>query len=196
MDLNADSVADDYLLSNYQEGLASRYNSSWAVGAGLAYRFGKWRFDLSAEWFAPVRQFTVLETEPFVGQSTGATTTNDLTHELDPVINVGFGFEYQAGESTLLFLSAITDFSGAVPGSATNLSVTTLDIYHITGGGVFELGDIDLTFGAGYSFGSNPIGEAASKSNSVVLRRLAEQAPGLEFISRKINLIFAFSYGV
>jgi len=196
VDLTGDSLADEYLLANYQDGLSSRYNSSWAVGAGLSYRMGRWRFDASAEWFAPVRRFAVLETEPFSVQSSGETVTNDLTHELDPVINVGLGVEYQAGEATTVFLSTVTDFSGAVPGSPTNLSITTLDLFHITGGGLFKLGDIDLTFGAGYAFGSNPLTEAAAQSNSEVLRALAQRAPDLKFTSRKFKLIFAFSYRV
>jgi hypothetical protein len=196
VDLDGDSVADNYLLANYQEGLASRYNSSWAVGAGLAYRTGRWRFDFSAEWYAPVRRFAVLETQAFTAQSTGQTVNNDLTHELDPVLNFGLGMEYQAGEATTVFLSAVTDFSGAVPGTSTNLSMTTLDLYHITAGGLFNLGDIDLTFGAGYAFGSNPITEAAAQSSSEVLRALAERVQDIEFISRKFKLIFAFSYRV
>ena len=196
VDLNGDGLADEYMMANYQEDLTSRYNSSWTIGAGMAYRLGKWRFDLSAEWFAPVRRFAILETAPFSVQSTGETVTNDLTHELDPVINVGVGAEYQVAENATLFLSAVTDFSGAAPGSSTNMAITTLDLYHLTAGGLFVLGDIDLTFGAGYAFGSNPISEAAAQSSSDVLRTIAERAPDLKFTSRKFKLIFAFSYRV
>ena len=196
VDLTGDSIPDDYMLANNQEDLSARYNSSWAVGAGVSYQAGKWRFDLSAEWYAPVSRFAVLQTEPFTVQSTGAQATNDLTHELDPVLNVGAGVEYILGESTRLFLSAITDRSGSVSGSSANLSFTTLDLYHVTGGGLFVLGDIDLTFGAGYAFGSSTVSDAAARSGSEVLRALAARSPGLEFTSKKVKLIFAFSYRV
>ena len=53
---------------------------------------------LSAEWFAAVDKFDVLDTEPFVGQSSGNTMRNDVIHEMAQVLNFAIGFEQKLGK--------------------------------------------------------------------------------------------------
>jgi len=112
---------------------------------------------LSAEWYDAVATFSVLDTEPFLSQGSGETLTNDLTHELKSVTNYGFGVDFFSSESLILSGSFVTDFSARIPETETNLTVSTWDIYHISGGSTFKVGNSDLTLGLEYAFGSKEI---------------------------------------
>jgi hypothetical protein len=84
--------------SNYQDDIKSRYNSSWVVGAGGAYRLDKFKLHISAEWYDAIEKFNVLDTESYLSQSSGEQLTNDLTHEAESVINYGLGLDYYAND--------------------------------------------------------------------------------------------------
>jgi len=101
----------------------------------------------------------VLDTKPFLSQGSGETLTNDLTHELKSVTNFGFGVDFFSNESLTFSGSFATDFSARIPGTETNLTVSTWDIYHISGGTTFKIGNSDLTLGLEYAFGSNEINQ-------------------------------------
>ena len=143
--------------SNYQDEVASEYNSSWAVGIGGGYKIGKFKFHASAEWYDALEKFYVLDTEPYVSQGSGDTLTNDLTHELKSITNYGLGVDFFSSESLSFSGSFVTDFSARIPGTETNLTVSTWDIYHISGGATFKVGKSDLTIGLEYAFGSREI---------------------------------------
>ncbi len=157
IDNDGDGINDNVFNSNFQDDVTSEYKSSWAVGFGGGYSAGKFKFHASAEWYAALSKFFVLDTKPFVSQGSGETLTNDLTHELKSVTNYGFGIDYFSGESLILSGSFVTDFSARIPGTKTNLTVSTWDIYHISGGATFKIGDSDLTLGLEYAFGSKDI---------------------------------------
>jgi len=157
IDRDGDGINDNEFDSNFQDEVISEYKSSWAVGFGGGYRFGKFKFHLSAEWYDAVAKFSVLDTEPFLSQGSGETLTNDLTHELKSVINYGLGVDFFSSESLILSGSFVTDFSARNPETETNLTVSTWDIYHISGGSTFKVGNSDLTLGLEYAFGSKEI---------------------------------------
>ncbi len=159
IDKDGDGNNDNEFDSNFQDEVTSEYKSSWAVGIGGGYKFGKFKFHASAEWYDAVSKFFVLDTKSFVSQGSGETLTNDLTHELKSVTNYGFGVDFFSSESLIISGSFVTDFSARIPGTETNLSVSTWDIYHISGGTTFKVGNSDLTLGLEYAFGSNEINQ-------------------------------------
>ena len=141
--------------SNYQEGIKSKFNSSWAAGLGGAYNFGNVKLHLSAEWYDAINKYDVLDTEPYVSQSSGKTLTNDLSHEAKSVINFGFGLDYFATDSLIFSLSVTSDFSAYVENTATNLATySAWDLIHVAGGSTFSIWKTEVTIGAVYSFGS------------------------------------------
>ncbi len=156
-DTDGDGTNDNEFDSNFQDEVASEYKSSWAVGFGGGYRVGKFKFHASAEWYNAIAKFFVLDTKPFVSQESGQTLTNDLTHELKSVTNYGFGVDFFSSESLILSVSFVTDFSARMPETETNLTVSTWNIYHISGGTTFKVGNSDLTLGLEYAFGSEEI---------------------------------------
>jgi len=154
LDTDGDGNIDNEFDSNFQNEISSEYKSSWAVGIGGGYKFGKFRFHASAEWYDAVSKFFVLDTKSFVSQGSGET--------LKSVTNYGFGVDFFSSESLIISGSFVTDFSARIPGTETNLSVSTLsvstwDIYHISGGTTFKIGNSDLTLGLEYAFGSKEI---------------------------------------
>jgi len=157
IDTNGDGNNDNEFDSNFQDNVKSNFKSSWAVGAGAGYTAGKFKFHVSAEWYDAVKKYFVLDTKPFVSQSSGETLTNDLTNELKSVTNYGLGLEYFNSESLIFSGSFVTDFSAQIPESETNLTVSTWDIYHISGGITFKINKSDLTLGLEYAFGSKNI---------------------------------------
>ncbi|MFI5236530.1 MAG: hypothetical protein ACHQLA_01175 [Ignavibacteriales bacterium] len=141
--------------SNYQEEIKSLFNSSWAVGAGSAYRFGKVKIHLSAEWYDAIEKFNVLDTAPYTSQSSGETLTNDLNHEAKSVVNFGFGADYFLDDDLILSASVVSDYSASVDGTTTNLSpYSSWDLLHIAGGTSFKFLKSLVTVGIVYSFGS------------------------------------------
>ena len=141
--------------SNYQEDIKSKFNSSWAAGLGGAYNFGNVKLHLSAEWYDAINKYDVLDTEPYVSQSSGKTLTNDLSHEAKSVINFGFGLDYFATDSLIFSLSVTSDFSAYVENTATNLATySAWDLIHVAGGSTFSIWKTEVTIGAVYSFGS------------------------------------------
>ncbi|HEY6625724.1 MAG TPA: hypothetical protein VIZ21_02100, partial [Ignavibacteriaceae bacterium] len=144
--------------SNYQEEVKSQFNSSWAVGVGGAYKLGKVKLHLSAEWYDAINKFHVLDTESYLSQSSGETLTNDLTHEAKSIINFGVGLDYFATDSLIFSLSVTSDFSAYVENTTTNLApYSAWDLIHIAGGSTFNILKSEVTVGVVYSFGSQTL---------------------------------------
>jgi hypothetical protein len=154
VDTSGDGVNDNQFQSNFQDEINSEYKSSWAVGVGGGYRLGKFKFHASAEWYDKIDEFFVLDTEEYTAQSSGEILTNDLSHELKSVTNYGIGIDFFSNPDLIFSASFVTDFSARVPTTETNHSLSTWDIYHISGGTTFKLGNSDLTLGLEYAFGS------------------------------------------
>ncbi len=193
VDRDGDGVADNEFSSNFQEGVKSDYASSWAAGAGGAYDFGKTKIHVSAEWFAAVNKFDVLQTEDYVAQSSGDTLSNPLTHELASVTNFGIGFEYRTGEKSLISGSFVTDFTARKQGSETNLTLSRWDIYHISGGTSFQVKNAEITVGLAYSFGGETVQELFEFSNPEEAG-LWGAASDTKLSFRRIKLLFGFNF--
>ena len=144
--------------SNYQDDVKSKFNSSWAVGIGSAYKFGDLKLHLSAEWYNTIKKYYILNTDPYYSQSSGELLTNDLTHEAKSVINYGGGLDYFVKEGLTFSFSITSDFSAYVKNTTTNLApYNTWNLLHIAGGSSFRLLGSDVTLGLVYSFGSQTI---------------------------------------
>ena len=146
--------------SNYQDDVKSEYKTSWAAGIGGAYRLNEFKFHFSAEWFDAVNEFYVLDTEPYISQSSGEVLTNDLTHQTKSVINYGFGIDYFAADSLIFSASIVSDYSAKVEEIQLNQPQTLgLDLFHLSAGSTFKVWKTLLTIGLVYTFGSQTIGE-------------------------------------
>jgi len=196
VDANGDGIPDPLFVADYQEKLSSVYRSSWAVGIGASYQLNQFRFDVSAEWYASVSRFNVLEPGSFAGQSTGVQYQNTFSAALDPVLNVGVGIEYDASERTSWYASVITDNSGAKTGSGTNFAVSSIDYINLTGGGIFSVGRSKITLGLGYAFGNSPISFSDNSILNAATGGRYTVAEDTKLTSTRLRALFAFSYAV
>lgn len=194
LDLTNDGVVDNQFISDYQEDIPSKYNSSWAVGFGGSYGFKKLRIHLSGEWFDAVQKFNALATRDFIAQSSGDTISNRLTHEAQGVFNFGVGLDFRQGKRTQFSVGFVTDFSSAVPGSETNLTRTSWDIYHLSGGASFTIGNSEMTLGLAYSFGSEILSTDISLPDFENDVNPIGTKSEIEFAYSRIKFLFGFNF--
>ena len=180
--------SENVFIADYQEGLPSTYKTPWSVALGAAYKRESTTVHLTTEYFAPVGEFAVLSPEPFVGQSTGDTITVQLTQQLTDVLNFGIGVEQVFKPHLSGYVSFRTDFSADIEGSdeTTDMGVTSWDIYFITAGAAFRLGNADFTAGLAFGWGS-------SQSTLPDDPALPSPSPTVAMKYRTLRLILAFA---
>jgi hypothetical protein len=175
--LEDSSLDNGVLIADYQENLNSYYKNSVNLGVGLSYEFGKSRFHLSAEWFNSVPEFSVLDPDPFIAQSTGDTLQNTVSVSLKSVINYGIGYEQTLSDVISAFGSVFIDHNASNNSRRPDVFDIDMPIYHLTAGANIRIGTTYLTTGLEFAYGShkfesnNSIGDIGSQEgdeNSVL----------------------------
>ncbi len=151
-DLDGDGIEETIIIADYQSGVSAKYLSPVSVGAGASYGGESWALYFSTEWFNSLDEYRILDTDPFVGQSSGDTLQNNLTQALEAVLNFGAGVEKSFGERFKGYASFSTDYSAAASDDGGNLGVTKWNLYHITAGAWFRVSQAAFTVGVGYGF--------------------------------------------
>ena len=107
-----DSTFVNELEANKQDGLAARFHSPPSLAFGIAYRFGsRTTAYATTELFDGVNHYTIVDSDEWVGQTTGDTLSNDLKYELKGVMNWGLGVEHRFSERFQGYLAYFTDRS-------------------------------------------------------------------------------------
>jgi hypothetical protein len=159
------------------------------VALGAARTLGNTTIHATAEWFAPVSEYTILEPAPFVGQSTGDTLSPALLQELERVINFGVGVEQRFSPTLAGYASFRTDFSARRTSATGVSSMSRWNIYHLTAGTSFEALGVGFTLGLGYGFGSSRVSRSAGGGGDFI-DELPEE---WEVKYRNLRLILAFA---
>ncbi len=163
VDTTGDGNNDDGYIFNTQKNLDMKYKSPWAIGLGMGIPFTNGVIHLSAEWYNHISKYTIMEIEPFVGQSTGNTERFTLNERLESVLNYGIGMEWRFSEKISAYGSFATDYS-AVPQEIDRIthskeksdnSIFQADFFHFGGGVSIDTKAIEITAGAIYEGGSN-----------------------------------------
>jgi len=187
------SSEETVFMANYQQDVAARHNLPLAVGFGAGYKFGKHRLHVSAEWYNEVASYNVLDTEDFTAQSSGETIIYRVNNELKSVLNYGVGAEFYVTEKLDLFISYITDYSAAVPDTKTNLTVSTWDIYHLSGGAAFSIGRSEFTLGINYAFGSGKVKGPVNLPDSDTENTLVDLLENSNLYYKRLKFLIGFS---
>jgi hypothetical protein len=144
--------------SNYQDEVKSEYKTSWSAGFGAAYRLGALKFHFSAEWYDAVNKFYILDTEPYLSQSSGEVLTDDLTYQAKSITNYGIGVDYFAADSLTFSASFVSDYSSKSDAIELNQPQTLgINLFHISAGSSFRVWKSELTIGLVYTYGSQPL---------------------------------------
>jgi hypothetical protein len=160
VDADGDGGPDTVLANGLNEDLDGYYASPWAVSAGGAWRRGSYQLHASAEWFAPVHRFSVLQG---LSDSQQGTPLN-LFQELQGVFNAGAGAEYWLGGKsadqgrrsggTAIYAAFATDFSASPEIVRGEAGTSNQDWYHLTAGTALGVGRSRFSLGVSYAFGS------------------------------------------
>ncbi len=193
LDMDGDGDGDDFLAADYQDGLAAAYRTPFSLAAGVTFKIQKVRLYGSAEWFAGVKPYTVLDAAGFPAQSTGEPLSSDVTQELAPVLNAGLGLEWFYSARFKGYASFTTDYSAREPGTATNLSITDWDIHHLAVGAEFFVRKWALTAGLGFSFGDREIGTRPDILDRVGAEDMWDPFDSLKFRYAAYRLVVGFA---
>jgi hypothetical protein len=194
LDIDGDGEPDDIAINHTDDDLDARYESPLSIAAGLSYRFDRGTLYLTAEWFDGVQPYAVMKTANVPQVPPGLTLTQRLTQELRAVTNVGIGMEYRLSDQWHLYGSFATDFSAATENNTSNHSLSSWNLYHLTGGAAFTISGLDLTAGLGHSFGNE---DAELLEDAILDLQVIDAGP----IAGKVNyrawrLIIGFAFSV
>jgi hypothetical protein len=193
LDMDGDGDGDDFLAADYADGLTAAYRTPFSLAAGVTFKIRKVRAYWSAEWFARVRPYTVLDAAGFFAQTTGEPLSSDVTQELAAVLNTGVGLEWFYSSRFKGYASFTTDYSAKKPGTATNLSLTDWNIHHVVVGAEFFVKKWALTAGLGVSFGDREIGTRPDILDRVDVDGLWDPFESLRFRYASFRLVAGFA---
>lgn len=160
VDTTGDGNTDDIYIINNQRDISTVHKSPFSVAIGGGLNLGKRSLlHASAQYFAGIPAYTILQSTPFTGQSTGAELQMTVIDELSPVINYGLGLEIFINENLSMFGSFATDFA-AVTSEVNRITdlddifsdnTFRADIYHFGFGAIIQTKFADLTIGTTYA---------------------------------------------
>ena len=156
-DLNGDDIQASRIISGYRDKLSSHYDAPASLAIGVSHRWDRTTWHVSAEWFAGVPAYTVLEGG--TATDVDGTTVRDmkLIDERDAVLNFGVGLEHRFREDLLGYASFRTDFSSAERAGRGRATSSIWDMYHLTTGATFSALSSKFTLGLMYAFGSDEL---------------------------------------
>ncbi len=144
--------------SNRSDVELKNFYSAASIGAGFDFKAGRNHISFSAEYFSGVSDYVIFEDTEDTFDDLALVpeiVTTELRSRSDKVFNAAMGFMHHSSEKLTLLGGFRTDFdqnkSLRVNSSSEYLG-TTGDVYHLSGGAMFEFGknSISLGFDAGY----------------------------------------------
>jgi hypothetical protein len=194
LDMDGDGGGDDFMAADYRDRQPAAFRSPFSLAAGMTLKIQKVRVYWSAEWFAPISPYTVVDAAEFAAQTTGEMLSTDVTQELAAVLNTGVGFEWVYSPRFKGYASFTTDDSAKKPGTATNISLTDWDIHHIITGAEIAIKNSAVTFGLGYSFGGREVGTRPDVLEREKLDGFWDPFEGMKFRYSTYKLIVGFAF--
>jgi hypothetical protein len=156
-DIDLDGTLDSAADVSFGEQVDAEYRSPMSVAVGGSYRWTTTTLHATVEYFAPVDEYTVMETTTPPGGPGVTTFPSHYDHALDEVVNFGAGLERRFSEKTTAYVSFIADRTAYRKVDGQPIVASTWDIYHLNGGVAFSIRGTDLTLGGGYAWGSRPL---------------------------------------
>ena len=189
-DLGAGSTVD--VAVQHLDDLEAQYKSPLSIAAGAAWRRGANAFHATAEWFDSVEGHDALDTSAF-SDPAGAGLRKRLHQEAKSVVNFGIGYQRTVGERLSYYGAFTTDFTFANKDDSATSSLSTWDIYHVSAGTSFMMGNVKLTVGAAYAFGSDvrAISTVAVPPGGIP----ALTTTPLDVKFSRVRILFGFDFG-
>jgi hypothetical protein len=162
--ITGQSIPVDILASDRQEGLQVNYKSPFSIAAGIEYKISdETLVHLSAEWFAPLSTYVVMqpESDNFIRNNPTTIRPRDSAEllrvydSMKSVLNAGLAVEQKLNDKFTGYAAFRTDFSNANFEDINGLFLgfTDFNIYHFTAGTSFEINNTFIGVGFEYSHG-------------------------------------------
>jgi len=148
---------EQFIAVNDEDGLTSEYKTPFSIAFGAAYHFEKTSIYFSAEWFAKISSYEVLNTQPVIFVPTGEVIPNNNFLSRQSVINFGLGVDHKLGKDLSLYASMFTNNSAKDPDQLSKYSMSGYNILHFLGGVALKYDILDLILGLGYATGNNTV---------------------------------------
>jgi len=144
----------------HQSGIDLKYRSAWSVAGGLSATLFKGTINISGEYFGKVKYYTLLASDEFSDIITGEDHQFTLFNELNPVFNVGIGYDFKFNDKISTYLSYSTNNSAAIsPGDNYDEDVFDLqastfyaNINNFGYGVVMNFNETNVTLGVTYAY--------------------------------------------
>jgi hypothetical protein len=194
-DTTGDGKQETWAAVDYQDGVGSDYKTPLSIGIGTTLKFKKrTNIYFSAEWFNSIQKYDVIKTEDFLAQISGDTLSSKVTSESQQVLNMGIGIEHHFNKNISGIASFSTDYSSKKPDTDTNLSITSWDIFNVLAGASVIIKKTELTFGIGYSFGSDKFDFSTDSPISDLINQIPLIPDKVDFSYTNWKLVFGFSF--
>ena len=155
------NTSEDIYIINNQGGIKTSHKSPFSVAIGSGLKLGKKSLlHLSAQYFGGIPDYTILQSSPFVAQSTDSVLQMTVVNKLAPVLNYGIGLEIFINNHLSMFGSFATDFAAAdaevqrfsdFDSNTYSDNSFKADIFHFGFGVDIKTKIADLTIGATYA---------------------------------------------
>ncbi len=143
-----------FVAATKQDGLASTYRSPWSAAGGATWRGARTALHTTAEWFAAVDPYSILEPEAAPVAGSSATVPMTYGGAAKSVVNFGAGLEQKVGDTTTLYAGAARSNSSWREESET---LASWDLNETTVGISFERFGSRIAFGVGYAWGASDL---------------------------------------
>ncbi len=183
---------EQFIAVNDEDGLTSEYKTPFSIAFGAAYHFEKTSIYFSAEWFAKISSYEVLNTQPVIVVPSGEVIPNTNFLSRRSVINFGLGVDHKLGKDLSLYASMFTNNSAKDPDQLSKYSMSGYNILHFLGGVALKYDILDLILGLGYATGNNTIeslDDIIDPSNTLSVN----DETFSEISYRGYKIVFAFS---
>ena len=187
--MNAEGAPLTEIATDFQTGRPANYKSPLSVALGAARVFGPTTLHVSVEYFAPLDAYTVVDAQPFIGQTSGQPIDTRIIAELDDVVNVGIGVERVFNSDLLGYFGFHTDFNSASDAPQVDLSQTKWNFYHFSGGATLSAVGTSFTLGGDLALASDDL-----KLDPNDPFRPIGIAPSVQASSYKLTVLLGFSF--
>ncbi|MCW9066071.1 MAG: hypothetical protein OQJ78_07210 [Ignavibacteriaceae bacterium] len=186
---------EQFIAVNDEEGLTSVFKTPFSIALGAAYHLEKTSLYFSAEWFAKINSYDVLNTKPVIVVPDSEIIPNNNSLSRRSVINFGVGINHKLIKNFSLYASIFTNNSARDPNNLSKYSLSGYNILHFLGGVAFKYDIIDLILGLGYATGNSKI-EPLDKIINPEINTSGTGVNDSEITYRGYKIVFAFSINV
>lgn len=199
-DLKKISADSTILNANLDNATLNTYKTPFSIGCGIDFKYNRWRFSISTEYFRNIKAYTIIEAEddPFNGFAEGDFSSNTSVRSGNKeVFNIAIGVQRKLYDGNTLIFGFRTDFNQRQPVegfSEFEFLASTPSIYHFSAGSLFELWGNEVSVGVDYGFGTRKGNQNLIDFSEVTTENLFSITPGKNVRSSFQSFVIIVTY--